>query len=100
MNNYDATEAAFRNGYAEGFAAGKKASALPCKIGDTVFVLKSFSDQRLLKSGKVSQMYYDDERMNLVICVRHIMRGLWGRDVFATKEEALEALNSRERRIG
>ena len=97
MNNHDATESAYRNGYAEGFAAGK-AAALPCRIGDTVFVLKPYADQYLLKSGRVSQMYYDDERMNLVICVKHIMRGLWGRDVFATEAEAINAAADRGRR--
>lgn len=97
MNNHDATESAYRNAYAEGFAAGK-AAALPCRIGDTVFVLKPYADQYLLKSGRVSQMYYDDERMNLVICVKHIMRGLWGRDIFATEAEARKAAADRGRR--
>lgn len=97
MNNHDATETAYRNGYAAGFAAAK-AAALPCMIGDTVFVLKPYADQYLLKSGRVSQMYYDDERMNLVICVKHIVRGLWGRDVFATEAEAREAAATRGKR--
>ena len=97
MNNHDATEQAYRNGYAEGYAAGQK-TGLPCKIGDNVYVLKPYAEQFLLKSGRVSQMYYDDERMNLVICVKHIMRGLWGRDVFATETEAREAAAIRGRR--
>jgi hypothetical protein len=97
MDNHTATETAYRNGYAEGFAAAK-AAAVPCNIGDMVFVLKPYADQYLLKSGRVSQMYYDDERMNLVICVKHIMRGLWGRDVFATEAEAREAAATRGKR--
>ena len=97
MELENVTEAAYRNGYAEGFAAAQ-AAAVPCRIGDMVFVLKPYADQYLLKSGRVSQMYYDDERMNLVICVKHIMRGLWGRDVFATEAEAREAAATRGKR--
>ena len=98
MNNHDATETAYRNGYAAGFEAGK-AAALPCKIGDKVFGLRRYNDQRLLKTGKVSQMYYDDD-MNLVICVRQVCRGIWGRDIFGNEADARAALAGFERRVG
>ena len=98
MDKNNATETAYRNGYADGFSAGKLA-ALPCRIGDKVFGLRRYGDQRLLKYGRVSQMYYDDE-MNLVVCAHHVCRGIWGKDVFATEAEALEALAKRERRVG
>ena len=98
MDSHTATETAYRNGYAEGFADARKA-LLPCKIGDKVFGLRRYNDQRLLKCGKVSQMYYDDD-MNLVICIRQVCRGIWGRDIFGNEADARAALAGFERRVG
>ena len=39
-------------------------------------------------AGRNCQRDVLDDGMNLVICVKHIARGLWGKTVFATKEEA------------
>lgn len=98
MNNHDATEAAYRNGYADGFAAAR-ISAPPCKIGDTVFGLRRMGERRLLKCGKVSAMFYNED-MELVIVASHVCRGLWGQHVFGTQAEAEEALRRHERRMG
>lgn len=98
MDPYTATEQAYRNGYAEGFEAGKKAG-LPCKIGDRIYGLRRYGDQLLLKTGKVCDMYYDDE-MRLVIHARHVCRGFWGRDVFGNEADALAELKSRGRLFG
>lgn len=98
MNKTDETEAAYRNGYAEGFAAGK-AAALPCRIGDVVFGLRRYGDQRLLKRGKVKGMAYN-EKMELEIHVNQIGKGLWGRDIFSNEIDARAALAGMERRVG
>lgn len=98
MDKHDATEQAYRNGYADGFADAKK-SLLPCKMGDSVWGLRRYRDQRLLKYGKVSQMYYDNE-MRLVVVMRNCCRGIWGKTIFATKEDALAELHGVERRVG
>ena len=98
MDPYTATEQAYRNGYAEGFEAGK-AAALPCKIGDKVFGLKQYCDQILVRRGKVRAMEYD-QNMNLVIHVERICTGTWGKDIFSTPDEAFAELKSRGRLVG
>ena len=97
MDRHDATEQAYRNGYVEGFAAAK-AAAVPCKIGDTVFALRKYLDKCLLKHERVIGMEYDKD-MQLQIHVRHTCQGLWGVDVFGTKEEALAEMQRHERRV-
>lgn len=63
----------------------------PCKIGDEVWGLKIYRERLLLKKGVVHQMYYGDD-MQLCICVKGVCRGQWGKNVFATEEEAYEAI--------
>ena len=98
MDSHTATETAYRNGYAEGFADARKA-LLPCKIGDKVFGLKQYCDQILVRRGKVRAMEYD-QNMNLVIHVERICTGTWGKDIFPTPDEAFAELKSRGRLVG
>lgn len=68
---------------------------LPCKMGDTVWGIKAFNHGRLLaKQGIVHQMFFGDD-MRLCICVKDVCRGEWGKNVFATKEEAEVAIGER-----
>lgn len=97
MNTHDATEIAYRNGYAAGFEDGKKAGP-PCKIGDKVFGLRRYGDQRLLKYGTVKSMSYN-EKMELVIHAHQIGKGVWGRDIFGSEVDARAAQAGFERRI-
>ena len=90
MDGHTATETAFRNGYAEGFADARKA-LLPCKIGDKVYAIRNYSGQRLIRHGRVSQMYYNSN-MNLVIVMHQIIRGLWGETIFGTEKDARAVL--------
>ena len=60
---------------------------LPCRIGDRVWAIRNYKGVKIPKEGIVSQMYFSDD-MELVICVKFEARGLWGKTVFATKEEA------------
>lgn len=64
-----------------------EAVALPCKIGDRVWAIRNYKGILIPQEGIVREMFFDDG-MNLVICVKHIARGLWDKTVFATKEEA------------
>lgn len=60
---------------------------LPCKIGDTAWAIRNLGGHKRIVSGKVSEMYFIEE-MNLVIVVKNVARGLWGKAVFGTFEEA------------
>ena len=60
---------------------------LPCRIGDRVWAIRNYKGFLNPKEGIVSQMFFSDN-MDLVICVKFEARGLWGKTVFATKEEA------------
>ena len=65
---------------------------LPCKIGDVVWGIKKYNHNgRRVKQGIVQQMYFGDE-MQLCISVKNVCRGIWGKNIFATKEEAEAAL--------
>ena len=70
---------------------------LPCRIGDAVWVLRSYQGVKHAKQGFVSEMHYISDRqsmtgdMKLLITVRNIARGYWGESVFATQEEAEKA---------
>lgn len=67
----------------------------PCKIGDEVWGLKIYRGRTLPKKGVVHQMYYADD-MRLCICVKGVCRGQWGKNVFATMEEAYGAVGRGE----
>lgn len=70
---------------------------IPCRIGDAVWVLKNYKGVRHAKKGYVSEMHIIPDRlsmtdeMKLLITVRGIARGYWGKEVFATQEEAEKA---------
>ena len=64
---------------------------LPCKIGDTVYGIRRFHGDRIVKSGTVSEMYYN-QNMKLVIVIKNLCRGFWGENIFGTHEEAEAAL--------
>lgn len=68
---------------------------LPCKIGDTAWVICNHKGHKKPKKGVVSEMYYTDD-MRLHIVVKFVKRGEWGKDVFGTQEEAWEAIGGRQ----
>lgn len=63
---------------------------LPCKIGDTVYGIRRYQD-RIVKSGTVSEMFYN-QNMELIIAIKNVCRGCWGKQIFGTREEAEAAL--------
>ncbi len=64
---------------------------LPCKMGDLVWGIKNFNRGKKVLRNSVNQMYFGDD-MRLCICVKGVCRGEWGKNIFATKEEAEKAL--------
>lgn len=67
---------------------------LPCKIGDTVYGIRRYQD-RIVKAGTVSEMFYNRDG-ELIIAIKNVCRGCWGRQIFGTYEEAEAALKGAE----
>lgn len=63
----------------------------PCKVGDKVWIIRRVRTGRHIKSGFVREMYFT-EGMQMGVCVHGIGIGEWGKNVFATREEAEAAL--------
>lgn len=64
---------------------------IPCKIGDEVWGIKKFNHGVKVCKGTVYQMYIIED-MKLSIVVKGVGCGEWGRNIFATKEEAEEKI--------
>ena len=71
------------------------AVVLPCKIGDAAWMNRNFCGELIPKCGVVSEMYFND-RMELVVAVKNIGRGVWGKKIFPTYEEAQKAIGGRK----
>ena len=69
---------------------------LPCKIGDRVWAIRNYKGFRHPQEGVVSDMCFTND-MNLVIVIKHVARGEWGKTVFRTREETEEAIRERGR---
>ena len=67
---------------------------LPCKIGDTVYGIRRYQG-RIVKAGTVSEMFYNRDG-ELIIAIKNVCRGCWGRQIFETREEAEAALKGAE----
>jgi hypothetical protein len=65
---------------------------IPCKIGDTVYVIVKYNGIPTVKRGEVSQMFFVGEEMRLAIVVKKIARGEWGKTIFPSREEALKVI--------
>lgn len=68
---------------------------LPCKIGDEVWGVRSYHGVKHPQQGRVRDMFFTQD-MRLMIVVKHICHGTWGKTVFATKEEAEAALKKED----
>ena len=67
---------------------------IPCKIGDTVWAIRNYHGTKIPKQGKVTGMFFIGEKMELCIVVQNIARGMWGRKIFATEEEAWKVITN------
>ena len=68
---------------------------LPCKIGDIVWGIRKHNRGMEAKQGEVYQMFFGED-MELCLCVKHVCRGEWGKNIFATKEETELAIEERK----
>ena len=64
---------------------------LPCKIGDRVWCIRNYKGHKHPQDGIVSEMFFDDD-MQLHIVVKYIGRGTWGKEIFATREDAVAVI--------
>ena len=60
---------------------------LPFIIGDSAWLVRYYHHKKVIKSGIVSELSFTDD-MELVACVRCIGRGIVGKKIFASREEA------------
>lgn len=68
-----------------------KTIMLPCKIGDSVWAIRSSHGIKRPQQGVVSDMFFMGN-MELHIAVKYVACGQWGKTVFATKEDAEKAI--------
>ena len=72
---------------------------LPCKIGDTVWAVRHYYGKTVIKQCVVSEMAYLED-MRLAIAVKadrkYSVRGFWGVNIFATREECEAALGGKD----
>lgn len=73
---------------------GGETIVLPCRIGDTVWAIRSFHGVKHPQQGVVSDMFFLSN-MELQIVVKYVARGVWGKTVFATKEDAEKAIGGK-----
>lgn len=72
----------------------KRTIELPCEIGDAVWITRSYKGKPRPRRGVVSEMWFSPD-MRLIILVKGICRGEWGKSVFDTLEEAEKAIERR-----
>lgn len=74
-------------------------TVLPCKIGDTVWAVRYYGKTPVIKQCVVSEMAYLED-MRLAIAVKadrkYSVRGFWGVNIFATREECKAALGGKD----
>ncbi|MBR3972889.1 MAG: hypothetical protein IKJ99_02915 [Oscillospiraceae bacterium] len=63
---------------------------VPCREGDQVWVIRNYQGVKHPQQGTVSELTITKD-LRLMITVKHIARGEWGKEVFATYEEARRA---------
>lgn len=71
------------------------AALMPCKIGDFVWAIRNFKGKKHPQRGIVSDMYFTND-MRLIIVVKYVARGEWGKTVFASDKEAYAAIEGRK----
>ena len=64
-------------------------------MGDTAWIIRNYRGIKHAQQGTVYEMYFTKE-MKLIIAVKYIGRGEYGKTIFATKEEAEAKLSEME----
>lgn len=73
-------------------ATGMYVFHIPCKIGDTVWGLRRRNGVPTPTQGKVSEIFFVGTEMALCVVVSKVVRGTWGINIFATEDEAKDAV--------
>lgn len=68
---------------------------LPCRIDDEMWAIRRYRGVLTAQKGFVSEMFFTKE-MKLMIVVKHVARGVFGKTVFLTRESAEQALAKME----
>lgn len=68
---------------------------VPCKIGDAVWGIRQFNGVLHPQQGFVSEIFFTKD-MRLMIVVKYVCRGEWGKNVFGTQIEAQRAVEERK----
>lgn len=66
--------------------------ALPCKVGDEVWGIRSPWHRPSVKAGEVTEIYFT-ENMQMGVLVKGVGTCRWGLTAFLTQEEARAAVN-------
>ncbi len=77
----------------EGFKDKRTIIELPCKVGDTAYVIRRFHSVPKVQSGMISSLQITKEGQ-LYAEVKYVGRGVVGRKVFVTQNEAEKALDA------
>lgn len=68
---------------------------IPCKIGDEVWGIRNYQGVPHPQRGFVDEISFTKD-MRLVIRLKHICIGEWGKKIFPTYEAAIEATNRKD----
>ena len=68
---------------------------IPCRIGQDMWCIRNFNGAQHPTKGEVSEMYFTAQ-MKLMIVVKYVGRGEYGKTVFPTKEEAEAEIERRK----
>ena len=72
----------------------KKIVELPCVIGDYAYTIRNHKGHIHTHRGIVSEMYFVNG-MKLIVAIKGIGRGEWGKSIFGTEEEARALIKER-----
>ena len=67
---------------------------LPCKLGDSVWAIRSYKGNKKAMKGTVTDMCFVSGT-TLSVAVGGVCRGEWGVKVFATREECERAIKDK-----
>ena len=67
----------------------------PCRIGDGAWGIRNYKGKRHVQYGIVSEMYLGND-MALIVVIKHVCRGKFGKEIFASEAEAKAALKKIE----
>ncbi len=71
----------------------------PLRIGQDAWCIRDYKGVKKPQKSEVSEMYFN-RQMKLIIVVKYVGRGEYGKTVFCTEEEANAALTERMKENG